>query len=253
MFGICNLAIVPLRFEPSDRSEMTSQVLFGEYFKILEQTEKWSFIEIAFDKYTGWIDNKQFKVITEEDYNRLANSATELSGDLIEYATAQDNSLLPVPLGASLSFLLHQTINTEEYVFEGLRAGTVTSKQNIVPTAFLYLNAPYLWGGKTPFGIDCSGMVQMVYRLNGYNIQRDASQQAMEGEALSFIEESEPGDLAFFDNEEGRIIHVGIIMEDNHIIHAHGKVRVDRLDHLGIYNVDTKRHTHKLRVIKKII
>ena len=117
----------------------------------------------------------------------------------------------------------------------------------------MYLNSPYLWGGKTPFGIDCSGMVQMVYRLNGYQIQRDASQQAMEGEALSFIEESEPGDLAFFDNEEGRIIHVGIIMEDNHIIHAHGKVRIDRLDHLGIYNVDTKRHTHKLRVIKKII
>jgi cell wall-associated NlpC family hydrolase len=115
------------------------------------------------------------------------------------------------------------------------------------------LNAPYLWGGKTPFGIDCSGFTQMVYKLNGYHLSRDASQQATQGEALSFIEESEPGDLAFFDNEEGNIIHVGIIMENNYIIHASGKVRVDRLDHLGIFNPETQKHTHKLRVIKKII
>lgn len=253
MFGICNLAIVPLRLEASDRSEMTSQVLFGEHFKILEQTEKWSRIEIALDNYNGWIDNKQFKTIPEDAYNRLNSSPVVLNGDLIEYITTPDNSLLPIPIGASLSFLDNADINTEQYAFEGLKATGVTSKQSLLQTAFLYLNAPYLWGGKTPFGIDCSGFVQMVYRLNGYLIQRDASQQAMEGEALSFIEESEPGDLAFFDNEEGRIIHVGIIMEDNYIIHAHGKVRIDRLDHLGIYNTDTKRHTHKLRVIKKII
>ena len=117
----------------------------------------------------------------------------------------------------------------------------------------MFLNAPYLWGGKTPFGVDCSGFTQMVYKLNGYKLMRDASQQSKQGEALSFIEESEPGDLAFFDNEEGNIIHVGIIMDDNYIIHASGKVRIDRLDHLGIYNAEINKHTHKLRVIKKII
>jgi cell wall-associated NlpC family hydrolase len=117
----------------------------------------------------------------------------------------------------------------------------------------MYLNAPYLWGGKTPFGIDCSGFTQMVYKLNGYNIYRDASQQATQGEALSFIEESEPGDLAFFDNNEGSITHVGIIMKDNYIIHAHGCVRIDRLDHTGIFNNEMNTHTHKLRVIKRII
>ena len=93
----------------------------------------------------------------------------------------------------------------------------------------------------------------MVYKINGYNLLRDASQQATQGEALSFIEESEPGDLAFFDNSDGNIIHVGIIMEDNYIIHAHGKVRIDRLDHTGIYNTETNTHTHNLRVIKKVI
>lgn len=253
MFGICNLAIVPLRLEPSDRSEMTSQVLFGEHFKILEQNQKWSRIALAYDGYTGWIDNKQFRNISEIEYGQLEKVPAVLNADLIEYITTPGNQLMPIPIGASLSFLDHTAINTENYVFEGLRATGVSGKHNLLRTAFMYLNAPYLWGGKTPFGIDCSGFTQMVYKLNGYKLLRDASQQATQGEALSFIEESEAGDLAFFDNEEGAIIHVGIIMEDNYIIHAHGKVRIDRLDHLGIYNIDTRRHTHKLRVIKKVI
>jgi len=137
--------------------------------------------------------------------------------------------------------------------YDGDSTNEKAEKSNLIQTAYTFLNAPYLWGGKTPFGIDCSGFTQMVYKLNGYALLRDASQQATQGEALSFIEESEPGDLAFFDNNEGAIIHVGIIMKDNYIIHAHGKVRIDRLDHSGIYNVDTNLHTHKLRVIKKIV
>ena len=252
MFGICNLAIVPLRLEPSDRSEMTSQVLFGEHFKILEQTAKWSRIRLAFDNYEGWIDNKQFAQISSLQYNHLDNVPGVLNADLIEYITSSSGQLMPVPIGASLSFLDDSLINTDGFIFEGLRTTGIKDKKMLLQTAFMYLNAPYLWGGKTPFGIDCSGFTQMVYKLNGYQLLRDASQQATQGEALSFIEETEPGDLAFFDNEEWRIIHVGIIMEDNYIIHAHGKVRVDRLDHLGIYNNDSRRHTHKLRVIKKI-
>ena len=137
--------------------------------------------------------------------------------------------------------------------YEGKITEGLKDKSQLLKTAFSYLNAPYLWGGKTPFGIDCSGFTQMVYKLNGYRILRDASQQATQGEALSFIEESEPGDLAFFDNSEGHITHVGIIMPNNYIIHAHGKVRIDRLDHSGIYNEEKRQHTHKLRVIKKII
>ena len=161
--------------------------------------------------------------------------------------------MLPIPLGASLSFLNNESVNTCNYDFEGAKVSGIKPKSELIKTAFMYLNAPYLWGGKSPFGIDCSGFTQMVYKLNGYKLLRDASQQSKQGDALSFIEESEPGDLAFFDNEEGNIIHVGIMMEDNYIIHASGKVRIDRLDHLGIYNSEANRHTHKLRVIKKII
>ena len=253
MFGICNLAIIPLRFEPSDKSEIVSQVLFGEHFEILEQLKQWSKIKLQYDDYEGWVDSKQYQIISESEYNQLSEDAIVLNADLVEYITAPNNLLLPITLGASLSFLNHADINTSNYNFEGTKISGIKSKNCLLNTAFMFLNAPYLWGGKTPFGVDCSGFTQMVYKLNGYKLMRDASQQSKQGEALSFIEESEPGDLAFFDNEEGNIIHVGIIMDDNYIIHASGKVRIDRLDHLGIYNAEVNKHTHKLRVIKKII
>ena len=247
-YGICNLSIVPLRLEPSDKSELISQLLYGDYFKILEQRKSWSKIRLAFDSYEGWIDNKQYLEITENDYKTLHKSIPKLSIDLVEFIQDKNEQLHPILLGSSLNGLSILNHLHDGNIIEGKK-----EKGNLIQTAFLYLNSPYLWGGKSPFGIDCSGFTQMVYKLNGYRLLRDASQQATQGEALSFIEESEPGDLAFFDNNEGDIVHVGIIMKDNYIIHAHGHVRIDRLDHSGIYNVDKKMHTHKLRVIKKVI
>ncbi|EPR74455.1 Dipeptidyl peptidase VI [Winogradskyella psychrotolerans RS-3] len=247
-YGICNLGIVPIRLEPTDTSEMVTQALYGDYFKVLEQRKQWSRIRFAFDKYEGWIDNKQYLEIEESNYNNLDKSDINLSKDLIEFVSDTSNNLYPIPVGSDLNSLALFNHN-----FDGTALTSKSTKENIIKSSFLFLNAPYLWGGKTPFGIDCSGFTQMVYKLNGYKLSRDASEQATQGEALSFIEESEPGDLAFFDNAEGNITHVGIIMEDNYIIHAHGKVRIDRLDHSGIYNIDKNIHTHKLRVIKKIV
>lgn len=247
-YGICNLSIVPLRLEPSDKSELVSQLLYGDCFKILEKRKFWSRIRLTFDKYEGWIDNKQLVEITEDDYIQLKDEPLKLSSDLVEFVENQNNQLFAIPIGSSLNGLKLLGHNHDGNIVTG-----VQPKEQIIITAFNYLNSPYLWGGKTPFGIDCSGFTQMVYKLNGYKLLRDASQQATQGTVLSFIEESEPGDLAFFDNDEGQIVHVGIILKDNYIIHSHGKVRIDRLDHSGIYNVDKNIHSHKLRVIKKII
>uniref|UniRef100_UPI00404AD985 C40 family peptidase n=1 Tax=Flavobacterium sp. TaxID=239 RepID=UPI00404AD985 len=252
MYGICNLAIVPMRQEPNDRSEQVSQILFGETFEIVEQNQKWSKIKLHFDGYEGWIDSKQLKKIDAQNYQTLANEPLILNGDLLEYVASQ-KSLLPITLGAELNFLHFPEINTQNFEFDGLKKSGIHPKANLIQTSFLYLNAPYLWGGKSPLGIDCSGFTQMVYKLNGYVLPRDASQQALVGESLSFIEECEPGDLAFFDNEEGKIIHVGIMLPDYHIIHASGQVRIDSIDHQGIFNADLNQHTHKLRVLKKII
>jgi hypothetical protein len=247
-YGICNLSMVPLRAEAADSSELVTQVLYGELFKVLESRKKWSRIRLAFDGYEAWIDNKQFLFIEEDNYKHLSKQTPIVSEDLVDMVTTKDKQILSIVLGSSLNgldFLNHD--------FEGSSVQEKFTKENLINTALLYLNTPYLWGGKTPFGIDCSGLTQMVYKINGYPLKRDANQQVEQGEALSFIEESEPGDLAFFDNPEGDITHVGIIMKDNYIIHAHGKVRIDRLDHTGIFNIQTNLHTHKLRVIKRII
>jgi hypothetical protein len=237
-YGICHLSVAPLRFESSDKSELVSQLLYGDHFKIIEKQKNWSRIRIAFDSYEGWIDNKQYQEIDENQYKQLQNSDLKLSIDLVEFIEDTHEQLHPILLGSTLNGLSILNHKHDGNIVEGKK-----SKGNIIQTAFLYLNSPYLWGGKGPFGIDCSGFTQMVYKLNGYSLLRDASQQSTQGEALSFIEESEPGDLAFFDNNEGQIVHVGLIMHDNYIIHAHGKVRIDRLDHTGIYNVDQKK-TH---------
>lgn len=247
-YGICNLSLVPLRIEPNDATEMVSQLLYGEHFKVLESRKKWCKIRIAFDGYEGWIDHKQFFKIAKEEYDFLEKKPQILVSDLVEFAIDTQEKLIPISLGASLS-----GIHFFNHKYAGQQITGKKSKKTLCETAFLYLNAPYLWGGKSPFGIDCSGFTQMVYKLSGYHLLRDARQQVTQGEALAFIEESEPGDLAFFDNEEGNIVHVGIILEGNYIIHAHGKVRIDRIDHTGIFNVETKSYSHNLRVIKKMI
>ena len=247
-YGIVQLNVVSLRETPNDTAEQVSQILYGELFKVLEVRKKWSRIRLAFDKYEGWVDNNQFVFCEEEEYKMYSKQTPILSSNLVDFITLSNEQLMPVSQGITLN-----TLSILGHQFEGSSTDQKQEKSHLIESALSYLNAPYQWGGKTPFGIDCSGFTQMVYKLNGYKLKRDASQQATQGEALSFIEESEPGDLAFFDNEEGRITHVGIIMKDNFIIHAHGKVRIDRIDHTGIFNAEKRTHTHKLRVIKRII
>lgn len=247
-YGICNLSIVPVRNQPADECEMVTQLLYGEIFKILEERGKWSRIRIAYDSFEGWVSNNQFLKIEEDAYFTLTNSNEIYAADLVDFIQEKEGLLLPVTMGAVLNYAASRNFD-----FEGHTTSGKKDKAYLVETAILYLNTPFLWGGKTPFGIDCSGLSQMVYKLNGYSLFRDSSQQSKQGEALSFIEESEPGDLAFFDDREGNINHVGIMMKDNYIIHVDGKVRIDRIDHSGIFNVDQKKHTHQLRVIKKII
>jgi hypothetical protein len=247
-YGICPLSIVPLRETTSNNSEMVSQVLYGEHFKILEERAQWSRIRVAFDNFEAWISNKQLLKIPEEIYFQLEEAIPKYSADLFDFVTDQNGHLITIPVGASVN-----ATGLLDHQFEGHSLSGEKPKMEIVKTALLYLNSPYSWGGKSPLGIDCSGLTQMVYKLNGYQLNRNSADQAKQGEPLSFIEESEAGDLAFFDDKEGVIDHVGIMMNDNYIIHVDGKVRIDRIDHSGIFNAELKRHTHQLRVIKKIV
>lgn len=254
-YGICLLNIAPLRKEASDRSEMISQVLFGEHFEIIDEQKNWSYIRLDYDQYEGWIDKKQYEIISEFDRNLINKSTPHYSGELVDFLNINNSQLLTLSLGAKLPNYQQKKfiVNQQNFNFDGSVFNIQLNKKHIVNIAYMYLNTPYLWGGKTPFGIDCSGFTQMVYKLCGYYLDRDASQQAKQGIILNFLEESEPGDLVFFDNAEGKIIHVGILIGNERIIHASGKVRIDYIDHYGIYNVETKTHTHKLRLIKQLI
>lgn len=248
-FGICPLSIVSVRSNADDTSEMVSQILYGEHFKVLECRKFWSRIRIAFDGCEGWVDNHQIKLIEEEAFGTLEKIKNPVySSELVSFVETEASVLLPIVLGSS-----PQNASLLSHRFDGNHPREKSDKTNLIQTALLFLNAPYLWGGKTPFGIDASGFTQMVYKINGYRLLRKATQQSEQGIPLSFIEESEPGDLVFFDNKEGEIHHVGLIMDNNYIIHVDGKVRIDRLDHTGIFNVDDGRYSYQLRVIKKII
>jgi hypothetical protein len=251
-YGISNLSIVPMRNEASDQAEMVNQILFGEHFKVLETRKKWSRIRLAHDSYEGWICNKQWIEIEEDNYKQLDKDVSTITTDILDIISKDFHQ--PIVIGSILpSFKSgHAIFNTEMYQFDGLTTPGFTQKDKLIENALIYLNAPYLWGGRSPLGIDCSGFTQIVYRLQGVDLPRDAYQQAEIGTTLSFIEESEAGDLAFFDDNEGKVTHVGIIMENNHIIHASGKVRIDRIDQQGIFNKDIGTHTHKLRLIKSI-
>ncbi len=253
-FGICNLNSAAIRKEPSDKSEMVSQILFGETLKVIDSEDQWFKIIMDFDFYEGWVLKNQIIEIESVTYHELCKNDSVVSNELVTFISNKNNNLQTLTFGATLPFYKNNSfqLNGEIFDFDGKTKTGKLTKSNLVNTAHMFLNTSFLWGGRTPFGIDCSGFTQMVYKINGYTLLRDSEQQASQGEVLSFIEESDPGDLAFFDNEDGEITHAGIILANNHIIHCHGKVRIDRLDQSGILNVDTKRHTHKLRVIKQI-
>ncbi|MFN3918492.1 MAG: NlpC/P60 family protein [Flavobacteriales bacterium] len=247
---ICQVVVAPVRAEASDKSEIVSQLLFGELAQVLEELPRWAKVRCSHDGYEGYIDPKQLKKIdsnwvekfTSKQHTRLNNTIAEA-----DCTTGKINLVK----GSVLPFYTNGMFYLGEEAFY-LPEGNRAPEKDICTTALSYLNAPYLWGGRSPFGIDCSGFTQVVFSIHGITLPRDAYQQAELGETINLINETLPGDLAYFDNEEGKIIHVGIVLEGNRIIHASGKVRIDKLDHQGIFNEETGSYSHQLRVVKRV-
>lgn len=255
-FGVCNLSLVPMRVEPSHKSEMCSQLLFGDNFTILEVEGNWLRILNAFDEYEGWIDHMQYVEIGQAAFGALSNLNSILGLSVSHRVVRTDtNECLNLVAGSNIPQAVDNYFYMGEirYKLEGatINPNMYEFRASVTDAAMFYINTPYLWGGRSAFGIDCSGFTQMVFRQFGIRIKRDAWQQSEQGELLGFLQESRAGDLAFFDDEDGRITHVGVMLDNSRIIHASGRVKIDSIDNQGIYSAELRRYTHKLRIVKR--
>jgi hypothetical protein len=256
MYGVCEISVVPIRNKPADVAEIVSQLLFGETYRIIEKRRKWTKVECSFDGYTGWIDAKQTKIIEKSVFDKL-NEDCAYALELVDNAVTATH-FLPVLIGSSLPNYDGVNFKMDGILFhyngQIIKPSEIKiSLELLYKIARRYLYAPYLWGGRSPFGIDCSGFTQNVFKMIGIHLKRDASQQVEQGEVVDFYVEARPGDLAFFDNSKGKITHVGLILPENQIIHASGKVRIDSFDRKGIYNNEISKYTHQLRIIKRFL
>ena len=252
MYLICCVPVSPVRADASHRSEMVSQVLFGEAVQVLEEgQDKWVRVRCLYDRYEGWITTHVFTEIPEP----TANAQSHITADWDNEITI-NGQRMRIPFGCDLRALQNGNAEWGKYSwsFKGNHLDpqyTKPNEKNIRKLGNLFINTAYLWGGRSVFGIDCSGFVQLIYKACGVPVMRDASQQATQGEGIGFLQEAVCGDLAFFDNHEGKITHVGILLNDHEIIHSSGKVRIDKIDNQGIINTDTSERTHHLRIIKR--
>ena len=222
-YGIADLSIVPMRSEKSERSEMVSQILFGEVFEILEVDEKWVYVRMLHDRYEGWIDRKMYLEVTEEFIGKYKAEVSVLATEVFNIVVKDGDYGNKLVVSGSVFPFFDATTkkmqiggDTYTLVSKMKDVGIDSLRDLIIGYALMYYNTPYLWGGRSPYGIDCSGLSQIVYRMAGIDLPRDASQQVTLGQNYSFLEEAMPGDLAFFGDETGAITHVGIIWEQNH-------------------------------------
>lgn len=257
MFAICPFSTAAIRAFPNHHSEMVSQLLFGEMVQIEEEKGRsWKKVKCLWDNTSGWVLNTQLQPVVVSDFEYFRKNyafALDLCQPVIS-----DNFSFPIPLGARLPGFdgLHFQLNGSTFHY----SGQAVYPESLLPGADLlnkiarrYLNAPFLYGGRSPFGIDTDGMAQMIFKIMGKPIPRYAHQQVFIGETIDFIDQAEPGDLAFFENSKGNISHTAIFLNAEEVIHVYGSVRIDKIDHFGIFNKPENRYTHRLRIIKRLL
>ena len=236
-YGICKLSVVPMRKEASHESELVSELLFNDIYEVIEENDDWVKVRCLYDLYEGWVRKLQHYEISDKEYNECLKK--------VKYI-----------ITSPISYYNNKVLSFGSKIFEERENSILLRKKFdsriMVESAIKLLDTPYRWGGKSIMGIDCSAFVQLCAKVAGFKLPRDASQQVNHGVTVNFLSDAKSGDIAFFENENRRITHVGILLSNDKIIHASGKVRIDTLDQTGIFNKETNRHTHVLSVIKRL-
>ena len=235
-YGLCKLSVVPMRKEASHTSELVSELLFNDIYSIIDENEEWLKIQCLYDSYEGWIRKLQHEEVTDNE--------------LQDYIS-REKYIVNMPTIYHEDMLLSFGSKVFEKIDGTIPLSKTFNSDTITESAFKMLNVPYRWGGKSIMGIDCSAFVQLCAKIAGYKLPRDASQQYDFGDTVD-LSEAQSGDIAFFENKEHRIIHVGILLSRNMIIHASGKVRIDTIDETGIFNMELNTYTHYLCKVKRL-
>jgi cell wall-associated NlpC family hydrolase len=256
-YGLCLETCLPMRKTADHKSEQVSQIIFGDAYKVLQNSGDWSEIELAYDQYKGWIPKANITKIKPETYQKYTAGKWHVAVGKQNVLKHKGKTTI-VPAGATLPFLAENVLNIEgkKYTFEGTTAlPEALDKTKMLETAQSFLGVPYLWGGKSPAGWDCSGFVQMVGKMHGLKLLRDSYQQAEQGEKVS-LKDAQAGDIAFFQRKpvaegETKVIHVGIYLGNGKIIHANDMVSINTLDSIGIYRDDQRKYSHYLKFLRR--
>ncbi len=248
--------IVPVRADRADEAEIMTQMLFSDTFEVLDTYNQWRYIKTAYDHYEGWIDEKVVFEIPDEEFNLLNKQQPYYSTDIVSEVIFPESGRFLLPMGSVLPHFnpekMTLKIGNETGVFNGNYITGKHNKAQVLAFAFTYENSPYLWGGKTHFGLDCSGLTQMAYKICGHHLLRNAKDQVTQGISIK-LSEAEPGDLAFFTNDKGKVIHVGFLLGNGTIFHSHGNAHIDDIDEKGIWSRKFQRYSHWLSDVKRII
>lgn len=253
-------SVVPVRAEAHESAEQNTQMLFGQLCEVLEEQPRWYRIRLSEDGQEGWVDVKMIAPIAGKDltaYHKALKTAAVVAFPMT-YAMSENNGqTIPLTAGTRLT-------NYKDGRFEVLGVGfridpsmVITkplelTQDNLLKAVRFFINTPYLWGGKNALGMDCSGFTQVVMSLFGKTLLRNASEQVTQGRTVADLSKAKAGDLAFFDHEDGRISHVGIVIDAERIIHCSGRVKVEKLDATGIFNAEANEYSHHLVSLRRI-